>query len=207
MSDTPMQDSDLNKQNAIQALVQRYLKEGQSRWDRPPTTEELLYFYDHWPFLRITDADEEAERTSVSIVEAKTHWKIHNHGDMLASSVGEWMFGGGDFRVMPSLPLGAEDEDDEGGEGDPVVNPRQGTIINQAVNTAREMVELAHKAGWKNIKILLGHRFMAWAAWIKASELGMQVYGYQPQDSDHNRYVRYVSSAEDDQKRAVSGRK
>lgn len=172
--------------------VQKALKELgiNINWKRGFDLSEFLYLLDRCPFLQIVDTNphDEAALTPLKLITAKSGWKIHQYGDAMSSSPGLLLFGGGDFRINPD-----KKKDEEGGG---IINPGKGTIINQAVVTALEMVELAHQLGWAGIKIVDGHQLMVWAAWMQAMDLGMDLTGYSPSAQDfvkRNRIKRPLS--------------
>ncbi len=150
---------------------------------RKISPEEIQYLLDHCPFLQMVDIDPADENKEVEFITAESGWTIHNYGDAMSSSPGQLLFGGGNFRVH----MLDDDDDDDGGGGGSILNPGKGTIYNQAVMTAFEMVALAFQnseKSWGGIKIIDGHERMKRAAWIKASQLGISVEGYTPTEDD-----------------------
>lgn len=175
-------------------------------WARRISPDELLWLLDHCPFLQIINTevllDKEEEGPKIITAES-SGWDIHVYVDAMSSSPGKFLFGGGDFRIL------TEDDDDDGGEGGEIVNPGKGTIFNQAFMTAAEMVSLAKRLGWTMIQIVDGHPRMVRAAWIKASELGLDVEGFSPSEYDEAVRKRVNLSSEEMQslrKKMQSGR-
>ncbi len=134
---------------------------------------EIQYLLDHCPFLQIVDTVLHyigETPPEVQFVDAQSGWRILDYGDAMSSSPGEKILGFAEYKRI-------KDDGEEDGGG-------QGTIWNQAFITAIEMVELAHLHGWKGIQIVDGHRLMKRGAWIKASQLGLPVVGFEPTEKD-----------------------
>ncbi len=148
---------------------------------RQISPEEIIYLLDRCPFLQIiaTNAKVLASHSSLQLVSAKSGWKIQNYFHAMNSSPGMLLFGGGDFRFR--FP---EEQDKDGSTGGTVINPGKGTIYNQAIMTANEMVALALQQGWHGIKVVDGHPLMILGAWMEASDLGMGFEGYTPSEQD-----------------------
>ncbi|MCB1826837.1 MAG: hypothetical protein KDH94_00330 [Coxiellaceae bacterium] len=142
---------------------------------RAITPEEVQYLLDHCPFLQIVGPEKKIKKPDVKLIQSDSGWDIHDYGDAMSSSPGRFIFGGGDFRIS------LEGEDDNGGD---VINPGKGTVVNQAWVTAGDMINLAQQKGWKFLTIVDGHAIMKRAAWIKASELGITVDGFEPSLED-----------------------
>lgn len=157
---------------------------------RKITPEEIHYLLDHCPFLQMVDthASYEPVQEEVRIVTAESsNWDVHDYGDALCSSPGKFIFGGGFYH------LSDDDDDDAGGSG--IVNPGKGTVYNQAFQTACEMVKMAVAHGWGGLRIVDGHPMMIRAAWIKASQQGLAVDGYEPTAYDHSVRERIALSS------------
>ena len=161
---------------------------------RPITTEDLLYLLDRCPFLQIVSSGSASTLPEVELVTAKTNWVIHYYGDAMSSSPGKLLFQGGDFHIL----LQDDDDDDDGGDGGGPINPGKGTIWKQAFDTAQEMMALAQKFGWAGVKIIDGHPFMQWAAWMYAQDEQMNLEGYQPDKEAHNNRRRIKRSEIED---------
>lgn len=157
---------------------------------REISPEEIQYLLDRCPFLQIVGPTTELEPEEVKIIQSESGWDIHDYGDAISSSPGRLLFGGGNFRIYL-------DDEDEGGSGGDIINPGKGTIRNQAFVTASEMVLMAHERGWDHFTIVDGHLLMKRAAWIKASEQGMTVDGFEPTAEDEKIRDRVLQSGED----------
>ncbi len=164
-------------------------------WDREVTKAEIQYFIDRWLYLQILSTNKVDTFDEVQQVRAKTNWNILSYGDALTSSPGEFIFGGGDFRIKP------KNEDDDDGEGGGIVNPDKGTIWAQAFATVGEMVALAQQLGWSGIHVVDGHPLMKWAAWMHAVDEEMSLSGYEPLEKDIARRERVKRSESEDAKR------
>lgn len=167
------QDNDQNLDDLMQEAQQRLNVDIDHL--RQISPEEIQYLLDQCPYLQIVDSQFDLTReTEFQIIRANTNWDIHSYGDAMSSSPGRFIFGGGNYTW----------DEDEGGSGG-VVNPGQGTVVSQAYRTALEMVDLAVSQKWAGIKIVDGHRIMKRAAWIRASQRRLKVYGYMPEQADH----------------------
>lgn len=156
---------------------------------REISPEEVQYLLDHCPFLQIVGPEMALEKEAFKLIQSESGWDIHDYGDALSSSPGRFIFGGGNFRIH------LDDEDEEGGGGD-VINPGKGTVVNQAWVTAGEMMTIAHERGWNFITIVDGHRIMKRAAWIKATELGITVDGFEPTLEDERIRERVIETGD-----------
>jgi hypothetical protein len=165
-------------------------------WRRPPSQSDFDYLLDHCPFLQIIDTSNEPNiEPEVKIIKSESNWNIHYYGDAMSSSPGLLLFGGGDFRIKF---FGKSEEEEEGGEGGGgdlgVINPDKGTFRNQAFMTAKEMVEIAKKMGWKGIRIIAGHPLMEWSAWVAAKDLDLPLSGYEFTEWDEQKRKRVKRS-------------
>lgn len=157
-------------------------------WSRRISASDVVYLLDQCPFLQISDValPSSNEIQPLKIIQAKSRWKIHDYGNALSSSPGELLYGY--FRRQ----TGKDEKGGEGGIGEAA--PGVGTIINQAVITAFEMVELAKQYGWSGIQLIDGHPRMAWAAWMQALDSGIELEGYTPTAQDYAKRQRIRAS-------------
>ena len=158
---------------------------------REITPEDIQYILDHCPFLQIVGPETSPQKSDVKFVQSESGWDIHDYGDALSSSPGRFLFGGGNFRIYLA------DEEDEGGGGGDVINPGKGTVVNQAWTTASEMMLMAQQRSWHFVTIVDGHPIMKRAAWIKATELGITVDGFEPTLEDERIRERVLESGDD----------
>ncbi len=162
-------------------------------WRERLKVSDVLYLLDHFPFLQMVDGGTAPQSTApLNIITAKSGWNIQDYKDALSSSPGMLLFGGGDFRIV----LPGEEGDGEGGG---VINPGKGTIVNQAVATAFEMIEIAQRYGWASIKLVDGHPLMMWAAWMQALDLNIPLTGYEPSEHDRAKRRRIKRSRTEEQ--------
>ena len=171
--------SDPKPETSIDQQVQQTLQQlGMSAdWKRRISAGDVLYLLDQRPFLHITDTGlslSSANLAPLTLITAQSGWKIHDYGHTLSSSPGELIYG--------TAGVGAEE--DTGGEGG------VGTIVNQAVITAFEMVTLAEEHGWAGIRLIDGHPLMAWAMWVQSLDSGMEIEGYTPTAQDYAKWRR-----------------
>lgn len=166
-------------------------------WDRDVTPAEIQYFLDRWPFLQILSINSVDSLEDVELVTAKkSNWTILNYGDAMASSPGEFLFGGGDFTIKALNP--DDDDDDRGGDGLP--NPDKGTVFRQAYATAEEMVSLAKTLGWEGIHVVDGNPLMKWAVWMHSLDGELHLTGFEPSRCDQERRERVKRSELDEAK-------
>lgn len=164
-------------------------------WRRQPSQTDMEYLVDHAPFLQIIDMSATPTiEQEVKILKAATNWNIHYYGDAMSSSLGLFLYGGGDFRFrFPD----SDDDDEGGGAAGGILNPGQGTFRNQSVLTAGEMISLAKKWGWKGARIIDGHPLMKWGAWLKAAEIDLPLTGYAPDQRAKEKNKRLQRSREE----------
>lgn len=148
--------------------------------------EDIQFLLNRYPFLQlISTAANFSGGVEVEFHTAESGWVIQDYGDALSSSPGEYLYGYGD-------PYKKE-EDDEGGEGGNAEFPAgKGTIINQAVMTAQEMIALALVKGWPGVSIVSGAPLMQWAAWMAASEYNLSLEGFEPSKLDEAKRKRVL---------------
>lgn len=155
--------------------------------------KDVQYLLDHCSFLQLVGPEMSLEKEEVKIVQSDSGWDIHDYGDALSSSPGKFIFGGGNFRIY----LDEDDDEGEGGGGGDVINPGKGTVVNQAWMTAVDMILMAQARDWNFVTIVDGHRIMKRAAWIKASELGITIDGFEPTIDDERIRERVLESSEE----------
>lgn len=174
-----------NVNQEIQHALQK-LRLKEVELNRPVSATDMIYLLNQWPFLQITDTHLQMDQQiqPLKLLQAKSLWQIHDYGDALSSSPGELAYG----RPGRSRRTGEKkaQEEGEGGSG-------AGTLVNQAVITAFEMVELGLQRGWNGIKLIDGHPLMAWAAWMHCLESGIDLEGYEPSAHDYARFKRIKS--------------
>lgn len=138
---------------------------------RDISPEEIQYLLNLCPFLQIVDTVlhyiGDDLPPDVQFIKARSGWTILDYGDAMSTSPGKKI-------------LGLTDEEDEAGKGG------RGTIWYQAWVTAMEMIEIAKMRGWAGIQVIDGHRLMKRAAWVKASNEGLPVVGFEPSENDVN---------------------
>lgn len=148
---------------------------------------DILYLADQWQFLQVVESGgTQKPLEKPQLIEAKSGWTIINYGDAMATSPGKWIFRGGYFQWTEN-----PDDEDEGGGG--IVNPKKGTIIKQAFDSAAEIIQLAKELGWNGVQIVDGHPFMQRAAWVEACRIGMRLDGYTPDVEAEKTRRRIVS--------------
>ena len=161
------------------------------------SAEDVLYFAERWQFLQVVETSGTKQHLDKpELIEAKSGWTIINYGDAMATSPGKWIFRGGYFQFV-------ENEDDEGDGG--IVNPRKGTIIKQAFDSAAELIQLAKEMGWDGVQIVDGHPDMQRAAWVEACRIGVKLDGYVPDVEAEKQRRRIVSQSLEEMYVALKG--
>ena len=157
-------------------------------WQRRVSASDVLYLLDQCPFLQIADTGLQLslDLPPLKVVTAKSGWRIHNYGNALSSSPGEWLFG--NPRTRRTRLDKEKQDDDKGGS-------RVGTLVNQAVMTVFDMIELVKANGWTGVQLIDGHPLMAWAAWMYALDSGLEMEGYTPTAKDLAKRRRIKSQA------------
>lgn len=175
----------------IQQALEKKLLLPKVKWGRPITHEDIAYLLAHCPFLQIVNvnAGESDSLPKPRLIRARSGWIIHYYGDAMSSSPGEWLLGGGDFRML----LGDQ------AQNTAIINPGKGTIHKQAFDTAQEMIELVKQYGWPGIRIVDGHPSMRWAAWMKATDEEMSLTGYAPTPEEEEKRALLKRPPEEDQ--------
>ncbi|MDF1654186.1 MAG: hypothetical protein P1U34_03650 [Coxiellaceae bacterium] len=166
-------------------------------WDIKPL--DILYLFDKFPFLQIVDTrvevDPPAEPAFITV--PSSGWTVYDYGNAMSASPGLLLWGGGDFTIP-----------EEGEKGGDIVNPGKGTIVNQAYETAVEMIRIADERGWEGLLIVDGHPLMQWAAWVEAYDRGFVIEGFEPNETDFakRRRIRRSKSEEDALRRVIQQR-
>lgn len=146
--------------------------------------EQVLYLLDHYPFIQLLNSDPHFENfEGVKVTQASsTGWQIHDLGDALSSSPGEYLYQSGTFFGSPPFDQSEGDESGNGLRG-------QGTIYKMSFLTAQELVAMA-KDRWEGIYIVAGSPYIKWCVWAEAEISKVSIYGYEPQKADKDRQVR-----------------
>lgn len=178
----------LSPKEQLVAINERINQQMESGVSRSVTPSDVLYLFDRMPFLQIVNADAETyQEPHFNIVRAKTQWDVQDYGDAMAASPGRFLFNG--------TYVAAQEDDDESGGGS--VNGGHGTIVNQAVLTAQEMVDMAQAASWGGVLIVDGHPLMQWAAWSHARKIGLYLEGFDSEQVDVEKHERSLEASID----------
>lgn len=154
-------------------------------WTGPIRHEDVLYLLTRYPFLQLVNTEANFEEgISPSFITAPSGWVVHDYGDAMSTSPGELMYG--DYSWDEQVEK-AKKKDEEGGSEE---GGGQGTIINQAFNTAQEMVFFAIDKGWAGIEIVDGTPLMQWAAWMAAEDREFPILGFEPTEADKEKRAR-----------------
>lgn len=144
------------------------------------TEEDVLLYLHRHPYLQLLNLDPTFEEfDEVQFQKSSAGWTIQDFGDALSCSQGEKFFDDfGQITLFAESEEGDQGTDDGGDVGQSDLRPGDGTVIKQAFDTAVQMVEMV-KERWKGVHIVAGSEAMKWAAWVAATELGLDVYGYE----------------------------
>lgn len=159
----------------VDGLAQQALERGLSQL-------EFEYLLTRYPYLELRDANlgELAVSEPVSIVSAQTGWEIHDRGTSIAVGPGRLLFGA------------YTEDDDESGDGG-VTIAGFGTLEWQAIQSAWELLALAHSR-WASAEIVGGSAAMQRAAWIAAYAYSYDFRGFSPTSHDEAAYARLYYS-------------
>ncbi len=160
---------------------------------------DILYLAKQWQFLQIVElSGERPHLEKPELIEAKSGWTIINYNDAMATSPGKYIFRGGYYQWT-------DNADDEGDGG--IVNPKHGTIVKQAFDSAIEMIQLAKEWGWAGVMIVDGHPDMQRALWVEGCRIGIRVDGYQADMQAEKQRRRIVSQSIEEMHAALKGLK
>lgn len=158
---------------------------------------DILYLAKQWQFLQLVElSGERPHLDKPELIEAKSGWTIINYNDAMATSPGKYIFRGGYYQWTTN-------EDDEGDGG--IVNPKKGTIVKQAFDSAIEMIQLTKEWGWAGVVIVDGHPDMQRAAWVEGCRIGVRVDGYQADMEAEKQRRRIVSQSIEEMHAALKG--
>lgn len=160
---------------------------------------DILYLAKQWQFLQLVElSGERPHHETPELIDAKSGWTIINYNDAMATSPGKYIFRGGYYQWT-------DNADDEGDGG--IVNPKHGTIVKQAFDSAIEMIQLAKEWGWAGVMIVDGHPDMQRAAWVEGCRIGVRVDGYQADMQAEKQRRRIVSDSIEEMHAALKGLK
>jgi len=147
------------------------------------TPENIAYLLNFlFPFIQIVSTSAAfAGEAGLRFITAKSGWIIHDYGEAMSTSLGNFLYKGSDYYALtlPQKESEASEGGEAGGSGTSELKPN-GTLVKQAYDTAFEMVELVHQKGWPGIQIVAGTPTMEWAVWVAAEEKKMKVVGFTP---------------------------
>ncbi|MGB6976424.1 MAG: hypothetical protein WBE18_03095 [Gammaproteobacteria bacterium] len=150
-----------------------------SALNRPVTHKDVEFLVNQYPFLQLISTNPEmANVMNPKFITALSGWVIHDYGIALSSSPGNYLLGG-------YAPLYAKiSEDEEGGGSARGLEPGKGTVVNQTVVTAAQMIALAIEKGWPGVEIVDGTYLMKLAAWMAAEDREYKLTGFEAKEKD-----------------------
>lgn len=142
---------------------------------RPITHNEFYYLLSRHPYLEIGDSAGSAPKAgrAPETKTTKTGWVVQDYGDCIVTGPGRLVFG----RYVGLT----EEEDEEGGGGAGLTD--QGTLQQQIIETAKELIEMA-QGRWDKASILKGFYGMKRAAWVAAGLKDYGLSGFEPTEED-----------------------
>ncbi|MFT3741329.1 MAG: hypothetical protein QM752_01390 [Gammaproteobacteria bacterium] len=164
----------------------------QLEWNRPITPAEVKFLLSQYPYIQVINSEATWEETIIPrFKRVMSGWVIHDYGEAMSTSAGQYLFGPGNPEAMP---LTEEEEESSGG---------QGTIIKQSFNSAIALVEMAMEKGWPGIEIVSGTDFMQWAVWAAAQLQHFPIIGYEPTLREKKKYELVAKLAQEKAQSAV----
>jgi hypothetical protein len=160
-----------------------------SALNRPVSHAEVQYLVNRYPFLQLINTEPQLTQvTNPKFITATSGWVIHDYGIALSSSAGKYL-----VDTYPSLYTsqpGEEEGGEEGGGSATGLEPGKGTVVNQAVVTATQMVAIAIEKGWPGVEIADGTYLMKLAAWLAAQDREYTLTGFEPTAKDQAKRQR-----------------
>lgn len=159
---------------------------------RAVTYEEFYYLLGRFPALVVRNTAVESFRYhhKPDIIKSRSHWDILDFGDVIATSPGRLLWGAYKADIE-------EDSKQQGAEGAGHFHPENsssaaaqniikgtGTLVQQYVDAAYDVMTLAVEKGWPAAQIIHGFYGMIRAAWIAAQGLQFRLEGFMPTVND-----------------------
>jgi hypothetical protein len=145
---------------------------------KPIRYEEFYYLLSCYPYLDLHHPDGFDPNHTPQIIKVEGSWDILDFGDRIVTGPGRFLLGGS--------------RDEESSTGEPV-RPK-GTLVEQMIKMADELIFLARKKGWPEVVVRSGFYGMIRAAWVAADIQGYKMTGFEPSESDSvvNVWVRQI---------------
>lgn len=147
---------------------------------RPVTSVEIAHVLRNYAYLEMSDASvyelKSIDLAQLKFITSKSGWLIHDHGSVLRASPGKMLY---------HSHNAFEDDGAGGGAG-----AGYGTIVQQYVDTARDMLTIA-QSRWLGARILSGYRPMQFAAYLIAQASHYILEGIELSDEETRTY-QYV---------------
>lgn len=139
---------------------------------RAITYEEFYHLLGRFPALVVRNIDVEQfpERVEPNVIKSSSGWDILDFGDWVCTSPGRLIWGA--YRDGPA--------DDEQA---PIIKGN-GTLVQQFVDVAYDVMALAVEKGWPAAYVVHGFYGMVRAAWIAAEGLSYHIEGFSPTVND-----------------------
>lgn len=149
-----------------------YEKLANQATSRAITYEEFYYLLGRFPALVICHPDAESSpyTRNPRIIKSRSGWEIKDFGDWLCTSPGRLLWG-------PYSEGSPDDYQREFVKG-------SGTLVQQYVDAAYDVISLAVEKNWPGAKIRHGFYGMIRAGWIAAEALQFHLDGFAPTVND-----------------------
>ncbi|CAM4388858.1 MAG: hypothetical protein LEGION0398_MBIBDBAK_01143 [Legionellaceae bacterium] len=131
--------------------------------------DEFYYLLSRFPSLVIRNIEGNSIHKEPIIIKSRSNWDIQDYGDVIATSAGRFLWG--------SYTDGTPDN--------PKLHQSTGTLTQQFIDTAYDVMVLAKKKEWIGIHLIHGFYGMVRAAWIASTELELDFNGFYPSSSDY----------------------
>lgn len=159
---------------------------------RGVTYEEFYYLLSRYPALiiRNVESPDLPNMREAEVIKSTSGWDIIDCDGWLLSSPGKLLWGA--YR--------------EGADEASAEKKGVGTLTQQAVDTAYDMIILAQEKGWPSAHVVHGFYGMIRAAWIAAESLSFNLEGFTPTINDQV-VQSWVAQILDDKKKIVQQKK
>ena len=149
---------------------------------RPISHRDVVYLLNMHPFIQIINPNGYFEGDlTPKVVDSLTGWTIIRYGnDIICSSLGKFVFDGGNDHLFMKSVLG---ERDSGDNGETAMTPTgKGTIIKQTHDVSVEIINMALNSKWNGVELVDGSPLIKQILWLLCEEKGLNLKGYEPDE-------------------------
>jgi len=158
---------------------------------RAVTYEEFYYLLGRYPALvvRNVEAEDFPHHRKPQIIKSRSHWDILDFGNWIATSPGRLLWGAySEYTEKGERPVaeatGRYEPETSNNTGAQRVIKGTGTLVQQYVDSAYDVMALAVEKDWPAAQIIHGFYGMIRAAWIAAEGLRFRLEGFTPTVND-----------------------